>query len=185
MIRRACLLGPARQEQVEAVAERYHLRGPILEQYEVYMSGLLRGDLGLSVTTRRPVIEDLAQFLPATIELTASAFLITILVGIPVGSCRRQSVAGCSIMRPVSSPSLAYHCRSFGLGWFFKCSLQAPRSSPSGDGSARSTSRRRAVTGAPHRFTPRGRSVALLVFGHPPRPPALTLAAGAWRLSPG
>ena len=83
------------------------------------MSGLLRGDLGLSVTTRRPVIEDLAQFLPATIELTASAFLITILVGIPVGSPRRQSVAGCSIMRPVSSPSLAYHCRSFGLGWFF------------------------------------------------------------------
>ncbi len=49
------------------------------------MSGLLRGDLGLSVTTRRPVIEDLAQFLPATIELTATAFLITVLVGIPVG----------------------------------------------------------------------------------------------------
>ena len=35
------LAGPrARQEQVEAVAERYHLRGPILEQYAVYMCGL-------------------------------------------------------------------------------------------------------------------------------------------------
>jgi peptide/nickel transport system permease protein len=80
------LAGPrARQEQVEAVAELYRLRGPILEQYGVYMAGLLRGDLGLSVTTRRPVTEDLAQFLPATIELTATAFLLTILIGVPVG----------------------------------------------------------------------------------------------------
>ena len=80
------LAGPrARQEQVEAVAELYRLRGPILEQYGVYMAGLLRGDLGLSVTTRRPVTDDLAQFLPATIELTATAFLLTILVSIPVG----------------------------------------------------------------------------------------------------
>jgi peptide/nickel transport system permease protein len=80
------LAGPrARQEQVEAVAELYRLRGPILEQYGVYMTGLLRGDLGLSVTTRRPVTDDLAQFLPATIELTATAFLLTILVGVPVG----------------------------------------------------------------------------------------------------
>lgn len=80
------LAGPhARQEQVDALAERYHLTGPVLEQYAVYMSGLVRGDLGLSVTTRRPVAEDLAQFLPATIELTATAFLITVLVGVPVG----------------------------------------------------------------------------------------------------
>ena len=80
------LAGPhARQEQVDALAERYHLTGPVLEQYMVYLSGLARGDLGLSVTTRRPVAEDLAQFLPATIELTATAFLITVLVGVPVG----------------------------------------------------------------------------------------------------
>lgn len=80
------LAGPhARQEQVDALAERYKLTGPVLEQYTAYMSGLLRGDLGLSVTTRRPVAEDLAQFLPATIELTATAFLITVLVGIPLG----------------------------------------------------------------------------------------------------
>jgi peptide/nickel transport system permease protein len=80
------LAGPhARQEQVDALAERYHLSGPIPEQYLIYMSGLLRGDLGLSVTTRRPVTEDLAEFLPATIELTMTAFVITVLVGLPVG----------------------------------------------------------------------------------------------------
>jgi peptide/nickel transport system permease protein len=80
------LAGPhARQEQVDALAERYHLTGSISEQYLVYMSGLVRGDLGLSVTTRRPVTEDLLEFLPATIELTTAAFLITVLVGLPVG----------------------------------------------------------------------------------------------------
>jgi peptide/nickel transport system permease protein len=80
------LAGPhARQEQVDRLAEQYHLTGPVLEQYAVYLSGLARGDLGLSVTTRRPVAEDLAQFLPATVELTATAFLITVLVGVPVG----------------------------------------------------------------------------------------------------
>lgn len=80
------LAGPhARQEQVDALAERYRLSGPILEQYGVYISGLLRGDLGLSVTSRRPVAEDLAQYLPATIELTATAFLLTVIVGVPLG----------------------------------------------------------------------------------------------------
>jgi peptide/nickel transport system permease protein len=80
------LAGPhARQEQVDALAERYRLSGPILEQYGVYISSLLRGDLGLSVTSRRPVAEDLAQYLPATIELTATAFLLTVLVGVPLG----------------------------------------------------------------------------------------------------
>lgn len=80
------LAGPhARQEQVDALAERYNLSGPIVEQYVIYMGGLLRGDLGLSVTTRRPVAQDLAEFLPATIELTATAFLITAVVGIPLG----------------------------------------------------------------------------------------------------
>lgn len=80
------LAGPhARQAEVDALAARYHLDGPVLEQYAIYMSGLARGDLGLSVTSRRPVTEDLAQYLPATIELTAAAFLLTILIGLPLG----------------------------------------------------------------------------------------------------
>ncbi|MGI9255167.1 MAG: ABC transporter permease [Thermomicrobiales bacterium] len=80
------LAGPhARQAEVDALAERYHLGGPPLEQYAVYMGGLLHGDLGLSVSSRRPVAEDLAQYLPATLELTIAAFLLTILIGLPLG----------------------------------------------------------------------------------------------------
>ena len=75
----------ATQEQVEAVARKYGLDRSLHEQYATYMSGLLRGDLGLSMTTRRAVSKDIGQFLPATIELTLSAVVLTGLIGIPLG----------------------------------------------------------------------------------------------------
>jgi peptide/nickel transport system permease protein len=90
------LAGPhARQAQVDALAERYNLDGPIVEQYWIYFKGLVRGDLGDSVTTRRPVTDDLRQFLPATIELTLTSLLLTVAVGIPLGmlsAVRRGSI---------------------------------------------------------------------------------------------
>ena len=75
----------ATQEQVEALARKYGLDRPLHEQYATYMSGLLRGDLGISMTTRRAVTKDIGQFLPATIELTLSAVVLTGLIGIPLG----------------------------------------------------------------------------------------------------
>jgi peptide/nickel transport system permease protein len=68
----------ATQEQVEAVAKLYGLDRPVVEQYWVYIGGLFRGDLGMSLTTRRPVADDLRQYLPATIELTTAAMLLVI-----------------------------------------------------------------------------------------------------------
>lgn len=80
------LAGPhARQAQVDALAARYNLDGPILDQYWIYLKGLAQGDLGNSVTTRRPVTDDLRQFLPATIELTLTSLFLTIAIGIPLG----------------------------------------------------------------------------------------------------
>jgi peptide/nickel transport system permease protein len=49
------------------------------------MGRLLQGDLGASIRTRRAVADDLRDYLPATIELTLAALLVTILVGIPLG----------------------------------------------------------------------------------------------------
>jgi peptide/nickel transport system permease protein len=75
----------ATQEQVEAVAMLYGLDRPVVEQYWVYIGGLFRGDLGMSLTTRRPVAADLRQYLPATIELTTAAMLLVIGLGLPTG----------------------------------------------------------------------------------------------------
>jgi peptide/nickel transport system permease protein len=75
----------ATREQVEAVAHLYGLDRPVLEQYWVYIGGLFRGDLGVSLTTRRPVVDDLRQYLPATIELTTAAIFLVICIGLPTG----------------------------------------------------------------------------------------------------
>jgi ABC-type dipeptide/oligopeptide/nickel transport system permease component len=50
-----------------------------------YYADLLRGDLGRSLFTRRPVSEDLLARLPATIELTLAAMIVAVAVGIPLG----------------------------------------------------------------------------------------------------
>jgi peptide/nickel transport system permease protein len=75
----------ATAEQVRTVAHMYGLDRPIPTQFWIYLNGLLHGDLGMSLTNRRPVMQDLAQFLPASMELTFSAVVLVVIVGLPVG----------------------------------------------------------------------------------------------------
>jgi len=75
----------AREEQIVAYRRAYGLDRPVPVQYAVYMSRLTRGDLGISIRTRRPVADDLQEFLPATIELSGAAWLVALLLGIPAG----------------------------------------------------------------------------------------------------
>lgn len=70
---------------VEAARERWGLNRPPWEQYLAYIGNYARGDLGLSFLTRRPVIDDLRLYLPATIELSVVSLLFAIGVGIPAG----------------------------------------------------------------------------------------------------
>ena len=75
----------ASEEEVHAVAVLYGLDRSVPTQFWIYMNGLLHGDFGMSLTNRRPVMEDLRQFLPASIELTLAAVLIVVVIGLPVG----------------------------------------------------------------------------------------------------
>jgi peptide/nickel transport system permease protein len=79
-------LGPkARPEQLAAMRARMGLDHPLLIQYVHYMRDLLRGDLGYSYTSNRPVRTDLFAYFPASFELMVSALVIAILIGIPLG----------------------------------------------------------------------------------------------------
>ena len=79
-------LGPnASVEQVTALRERLHLDQPIVEQYGYFVADLLRGDLGVSLYTNRPVTSDIAQFLPATLELVIVSGVMMVLIGQPLG----------------------------------------------------------------------------------------------------
>ncbi len=72
-------------EQLAAVRHAFGLDRPLPQQYLVFLARLARGDLGTSMLTNGPVMGDLAQYFPATVELAASAMLLTIVLGIPIG----------------------------------------------------------------------------------------------------
>lgn len=78
--------GPqARAEQVESVRKEYGLDKPLLQQYFIYMGNLFQGDLGKSLQSRRPVVEDLRDYFPATLELTLVASIFAIIGGVLIG----------------------------------------------------------------------------------------------------
>ncbi|HET9507958.1 MAG TPA: ABC transporter permease [Gaiellaceae bacterium] len=80
------LLGERGTAEQEAQIERqYGLDEPIHVQYWKYVQTVVRGDLGDSIATRRPVVEELKQRFPATIELALAAMLFSIVFGIPLG----------------------------------------------------------------------------------------------------
>ncbi len=75
----------AREDQIQAYRRAYGLDRPIGVQYVIYLRRLAAGDLGISIRTRRPVADDLREFLPATVELGGTAWVIALLLGIPAG----------------------------------------------------------------------------------------------------
>ncbi len=65
--------------------KKYGLDKPAPVQYVLYVKNLLHGDLGTSLTTRRPVNRDLRQYFPATLELSIFAMFFAIVIGGPLG----------------------------------------------------------------------------------------------------
>jgi peptide/nickel transport system permease protein len=70
---------------VAAFRAEWGLDRPPAEQYIVYLRNLISGDLGRSIKSRRAVTEDLASYLPATIELATTAILFGVTVGVALG----------------------------------------------------------------------------------------------------
>jgi peptide/nickel transport system permease protein len=81
----AALGDHATDAQIAQFRAEYHLDRPLPEQYVTYATGILRGDLGRSIRTRRSVADDLADSFPATLELSFAALLISIVLGVPAG----------------------------------------------------------------------------------------------------
>ena len=74
----------ATPEQVQAVTIRLGLDRPVHVQYWTWLTSALQGDFGLSIQNREPVLNLIAQRIPATIQLGLSATLVGLLLGIPV-----------------------------------------------------------------------------------------------------
>ena len=82
----AAYAGPqAPPSEVASIRQQFGLDKPLPEQYVIYLWGLLRGNLGISIHDNRPVSADIATYLPATIELSAAAMIVAVVIGIPGG----------------------------------------------------------------------------------------------------
>src|SRR6266446_6592151 len=71
--------------QVEALRHQLGFDRPLPVQFVGYVGRLIIGDMGTSLYTTRPIADDLASRLPATIELTLVAMVFSVAVGIPLG----------------------------------------------------------------------------------------------------
>lgn len=123
--------GPgAGEAQVEALRQSMGLDRPIHEQFFTYLRNLTQFDLGRSIRTQQPVVSDLRQFLPATIELLLFSFAIYVLLGISLGvlaavthnsfldvAIRIGSILGFALPVYVLGLWLQYGLY-FKLGWF-------------------------------------------------------------------
>jgi len=82
----ALRLGPkATPDSIAYWRHQFGLDQPLPQQYIRYLSRLLRGDLGVSIWSGRPILSDLGDYLPATIELALASLLLAGLIGIPLG----------------------------------------------------------------------------------------------------
>lgn len=75
----------ASPEDVAQLRDRLGLNRPLPEQYVSFLRDLLRGDLGVSLRSDRPVTELILERMPATIELAFSAMAVAMFIAIPVG----------------------------------------------------------------------------------------------------
>jgi peptide/nickel transport system permease protein/dipeptide transport system permease protein len=81
------VVGPnAPPETVEAMREQLGLDDPVVVQFGRFLWHLAQGDLGTSVRTRQPVVDDIRQFLPATLELGLASIALGVLLAIAMAA---------------------------------------------------------------------------------------------------
>ncbi|XHM78904.1 ABC transporter permease [Mesorhizobium sp. ANAO-SY3R2] len=100
----------------EAARIEMGLDRPLIVQFFHYVGNVLTGDFGMSVSTGRPVAEDLARVFPATLEMATLGIMIGVLLGVPMGvyAASRQGSLVDQAIRVVGL--LGYSVPAFWLG---------------------------------------------------------------------
>jgi peptide/nickel transport system permease protein/oligopeptide transport system permease protein len=73
-------------DQIVKMREQLHLDEPFLRQYGRFLGGVVRGDLGMSIRDRRPVITEILELVPSTAELAFAALALSAVLGVTLGS---------------------------------------------------------------------------------------------------
>ena len=75
----------ATPEAIERIKEAHGLNDPVHIQYLNWIKGILTGDWGVSINSRRPVLELIGERLMPTLQLTGTSFLLALVIAVPVG----------------------------------------------------------------------------------------------------
>ncbi len=91
---RALLGDKATPEGIAQINETYGFDKPLVQQYFIYTSRLIRGDFGNSPRTGLPVLGTFLERFPATVELSVAALIFAIVLGIPIGYLAARRAGG-------------------------------------------------------------------------------------------
>jgi peptide/nickel transport system permease protein/oligopeptide transport system permease protein len=81
-------------ETIARLRKELHLDDPLPKQFVLYASGVLKGDLGNSYITQRPIIRDIKERFPKTLLLAGSAMLLASILGITIGVLSARNPGG-------------------------------------------------------------------------------------------
>jgi len=121
---------PVSAAEMDRLREQYGLNDPLYVQYGRFVVNALQGDLGRSLRTRRPVIEEIGDQLPQTIQLAVAAVIFAVILGVALGvlaATHHQTWIDtlCTVVSllSVSMPSfwlglMLIFTFALGLGWF-------------------------------------------------------------------
>jgi len=84
----------ATNEDIERIREQLGLTKPILVQFWIWFSGVLKGDLGFSFFQNKPVIELIAQRIEPTLSLAAGTLVLAVLIAVPLGTLAAWRMGG-------------------------------------------------------------------------------------------
>lgn len=103
-------------ERHAALMAQFGYDQPLWQQYLNFLSGLMHGDLGRSIVTKLPVIDEFLTLFPATLELSTMAILFAMMIGLPAGiiaGVKRGSIFDHTVM---TTALIGYSMPIFWLG---------------------------------------------------------------------
>jgi peptide/nickel transport system permease protein len=117
----------ATEATVERIREEFGLNKPLPEQYITYMGKILRGDLGRSILSRRPIVDEIRVRFPATLELSVCALIVALSVGLPAGiisaAKRNTPIDNVAMVGSLLGISMPIFWLGLMLNWFFAVQL--------------------------------------------------------------
>ena len=117
----------ATEATVERIREEFGLNKSLPEQYITYMGKVLRGDLGRSILSKRPIADEIRARFPATLELSVCALIVALVVGLPAGiisaTKRNTPIDNIAMVGSLLGISMPIFWLGLMLNWFFAVQL--------------------------------------------------------------